>query len=120
MGSFDKTDSCGEARPVGEHVMSGGSINRTQHSVMACIASFATLLSLTSSSSLIFPFLREAWQKTPGNPAIPGHCHLHALICWSPRVSAGLCCFCSFEFGDWSVEVLIQLNWTAGMLMNGD
>ena len=59
MGSFDKTDSCGEARPVGEHVMSGGSINRTQHSVMACIASFATLLSLTSSSSLIFTSLRE-------------------------------------------------------------
>jgi hypothetical protein len=46
--------------------MFGGSINRTQWTVMgACIVSFGVLLGL--ASSMIFTSFRETWQRTsPG------------------------------------------------------
>ena len=56
---------------MGGHVVFGGSLNRTQWTVMHALQCFVSLASL-----LIFASLRKAQQRTsPGVPAGPGACH---------------------------------------------
>jgi hypothetical protein len=97
--SLAKTYSCGEARPMGEHMMSGGNINRSQRTVMrACIASFATLC---WSHVLVFTDLHFVERHRR---------ELFLFLCWSwsllltcadsveAWLSAGSCHRCWFVF----------------------
>jgi len=72
---------------------------------------FVCLLSL-----LIFTLLREAWQRTSlGVQTCSGSSHWLVLIRGGLAVSAGSCHCCLFVF-----SILTPLNWTVGVLTNGD
>lgn len=101
-----------EARPTRGQMVFGENTSRTQRTSRgACVTSFVGL-----SSSAILTVLKEAWQRSPGIPAGPGHSSVWTQ--WRPGSfwwivpPLPICVWCSvtLEWDCW-YPAITELDW---------